>query len=262
MSLFAAAVTRRFERRGTNHTALDDVTLEVRANTRTALVGESGSGKTTLLRLLLALDRADSGAVTLDGTAVVPGKAKAMRWFRRRVQYIPQDPATSLDPRRSVLDLVATPLRLLGAEGDHVALATKALAAVGMDDRYLARRPAELSGGQNQRVAIARAVACGPEYLLADEPVSGLDLDLREQVLDVLDELCDRTSTALLIVSHDLSVVARSCREVFVLCDGRIVETGSVASVLTDPQHRHTRDLLDAVPRLPHQRIIDSQEIA
>lgn len=123
---------------------------------------------------------------------------------------------------------------------------------MGLDQRYLQRRPSELSGGQNQRVAIARAVACEPRYLLADEPVSGLDPDLREQVLSVLAGL----PSALLIVSHDLSAVARLCREVSVMHDGRIVETGSVRDILTDPQHPYTRDLIDAVPRLaPPQEI-------
>ncbi|WP_338888060.1 ABC transporter ATP-binding protein [Rhodococcus sovatensis] len=250
MSLVASGVTRHYLRHRKSHTALSGIDLDIAPGARMALVGESGSGKTTLLKTLLALDRPDSGTVTLDGTPVAPGSARSLRWFRRRVQYIPQDPATSLDPRKSVVDLVATPLRLLGSEGDHRALARNALAAVGLNERFLQRRPSELSGGQNQRVAIARAVACEPEYLLADEPVSGLDLDLREQVLDVLGELSTRTSTALLVVSHDLSVAARLCSDISVMCDGSIVESGSIAAVLTNPSHPHTRALLDAVPRL------------
>lgn len=250
MSLVASGVTRHYLRHGKSHTALGGVDLDIAPGARMALVGESGSGKTTLLKSLLALDRPDSGTITLDGTPVVPGSARSLRWFRRRVQYIPQDPATSLDPRKSVVDLVATPLRLLGSEGDHLALARNSLAAVGLNERFLQRRPSELSGGQNQRVAIARAVACKPEYLLADEPVSGLDLDLREQVLDVLSELSTRTSTALLVVSHDLSVAARLCSDISVMCDGSIVESDSTAEVLTNPSHPHTRALLDAVPRL------------
>ncbi|MCZ4517317.1 ABC transporter ATP-binding protein [Rhodococcus ruber] len=247
VGLVATAVTRQFDRHRTSHTAVDAVSFAVPAAARIAVVGESGSGKTTLLRLLLAVDAPSGGKITLDGQPVRPGPARGMRWFRRRVQYIPQDPATSLDPRRSVLDLVATPLRLLGVEGDHRVMASNALSAVGLDARFLARRPAELSGGQRQRVAIARAVACAPQYLMADEPVSGLDPDLREQVLDVLAGL----PGALLIVSHDLSAVARLCADVSVMHAGRIVETGTVRTVLTQPQHRHTRDLIDAVPRLP-----------
>ncbi|WP_415971709.1 ABC transporter ATP-binding protein [Rhodococcus sp. 077-4] len=225
---------------------MDAVTFAVPPAGRIGLVGESGSGKTTLLRLLLAVDAPSGGRITLDGQPVRPGSARSLRWFRRRVQYIPQDPATSLDPRRSVLDLVATPLRLLGVEGDHRAMASSALSAVGLDAQFLARRPAELSGGQKQRVAIARAVACAPQYLLADEPVSGLDPDLREQVLSVLAGV----PGALLIVSHDLSAVARLCTDVAVMHRGRIVETGSVRAVLTRPEHEHTRNLIDAVPRL------------
>ncbi|MGB2720273.1 ABC transporter ATP-binding protein [Rhodococcus sp. SBT000017] len=251
--LVATDITRTYVRHGSSRTALDAVTLTLPPAGRIALVGESGSGKTTVLRILLALDSPDAGTVEVEGRTVRPGSARSLRWFRRLVQYVPQDPANSLDPRRSVLDLVATPLRLLGVDGDHRAKAGAALAAVGLDERYLQRRPTELSGGQNQRVAIARAVACEPQYLLADEPVSGLDPDLREQVLAVLAGL----PSALLIVSHDLSAVARLCSEVSVMHDGRIVETGSVRDILTDPQHSYTRDLIDAVPRLarPSQEI-------
>ncbi|OZD07124.1 hypothetical protein CH275_08090 [Rhodococcus sp. 06-235-1A] len=244
--LVATDITRTYVRHGSSRTALDRVSFTLPPAGRVAVVGESGSGKTTLLRMLLALDSPEMGSVALEGRTVRPGSARSLRWFRQRVQYVPQDPATSLDPRRSVLDLVATPLRLLGVDGDHRAKAGAALAAVGLDERYLQRRPTELSGGQNQRVAIARAVACEPQYLLADEPVSGLDPDLREQVLAVLAGL----PGALLIVSHDLSAVARLCSDVSVMHDGRIVETGCVRDILTEPQHSCTRDLIDAVPRL------------
>ncbi|MCZ4563313.1 ABC transporter ATP-binding protein [Rhodococcus sp. IEGM 1401] len=244
--LVATDITRTYVRHGSSRTALDAVSFTLPPAARIAVVGESGSGKTTLLRMLLALDVPSGGAIELDARTVRPGSARSLRWFRTLVQYVPQDPATSLDPRRSVLDLVATPLRLLGVDGDHRAKAGAALAAVGLDERYLQRRPTELSGGQNQRVAIARAVACEPQYLLADEPVSGLDPDLREQVLAVLAGL----PSALLIVSHDLSAVARLCSDVSVMHDGRIVETGSVRDILTEPQHSYTRDLIDAVPRL------------
>lgn len=244
--LTATGITRTYVRHGSSRTAVNGVSFTLPPDGRTGVVGESGSGKTTLLRMLLALDVPSEGAIEVDGRTVRPGSVRSLRWFRRLVQYVPQDPATSLDPRRSVLDLVATPLRLLGVDGDHQAKAGAALAAVGLDERYLQRRPPELSGGQNQRVAIARAVACEPRYLLADEPVSGLDPDLREQVLAVLAGL----PSAVLIVSHDLSAVARLCSDVSVMHEGRIVETGSVRDILTEPQHFRTRDLIDAVPRL------------
>ncbi|MDI9893690.1 ABC transporter ATP-binding protein [Rhodococcus sp. IEGM 1381] len=246
VGLVATDITHTYVRHGSSRTALDAVSCALPPAGRIALVGESGSGKTTVLRMLLALDTPSEGTIELDGRTVRPGSVRSLRWFRQRVQYVPQDPATSLDPRRSVLDLVATPLRLLGIDGDHRAKAGAALAAVGLDERYLQRRPTELSGGQNQRVAIARAVACEPQYLLADEPVSGLDPDLREQVLAVLAGL----PSAVLIVSHDLSAVTRLCSEVSVMHDGRIIETGSVRDILTAPQHPCTRDLIDAVPRL------------
>ncbi|MFY2790249.1 ABC transporter ATP-binding protein [Rhodococcus sp. MALMAid1271] len=244
--LVCSNVTRRHDLHGSARTAVDGVSVALSPSGRIGLVGESGSGKTTLLRVLLALTEVSGGTVQLDGRTVRPGSTRSLRWFRRRVQYVPQDPATSLDPRRSVLDSVATPLRLLGVDGDHRAKASAALTAVGLDARYLERRPTELSGGQNQRVAIARALACEPQYLLADEPVSGLDPDLREQILSVLAAL----PSAVLMVSHDLSAVVRLCTEVLMMHDGRIIETGSAQGILTEPQHEHTRDLIDAIPRL------------
>lgn len=230
--------------------ALDGVDLTVAPGERVGVVGASGSGKSTLLRLLLALEPADQGEITYGGAAVEPGGARGLRWFRRRVQYVPQDPAGSLDPRRRVADLVAEPLRRLRVDGDHRARVVEVLTAVGLDAAHLGRRPHELSGGQCQRVAIARALAPGARMILADEPVSGLDLPLRQQVLAVLGEVCATLDTGLMIVTHDLSVVSRLCGRALVMDGGRIVEDASTPDLLTRPGHPATRRLLGSIPRL------------
>lgn len=252
--LQARAVHRvyRHRRRGTAVVpALGGVDLTVAPGERVGIVGASGSGKSTLLRLLLALEPADAGEIAYAGRRLRPGGVRELRWYRRQVQYVPQDPAGSLDPRRRVADLVAEPLRRLRVPGDHRARAVAVLAAVGLDADFLDRRPHQLSGGQCQRVAIARALAPGARMILADEPVSGLDLPLRQQVLDVLDGVCRGLGTGLLIVTHDLSVVSRLCDRGVVLDGGRIVENAATADLLTRPTHPATRHLLDSIPRLP-----------
>lgn len=232
-------------------TVLDDVSLQIDAGATIALVGSSGAGKTTLARCLLALDPVDAGTVTCDGRPVRPGSVSQLRWFRKLVQYVPQDPASSLDPRRSVRDLVAEPLRRLEVAGNHTELITEALQQVGLDPSLAARRPGQISGGQAQRVAVARAIVTRPRLLIADEPVSGLDLPLRRQILDVLSRLHAEQGTALVLVSHDLAAVVRLCEQVVVLDQGRIVEAGPTARLFSEPEHPATRQLLAAVPRLP-----------
>lgn len=233
------------------HVVLHGVDLHIAGGTRVALVGSSGSGKTTLLRCLLAVDRADSGSVTCDGRPVTPGPVRSLRWFRRLVQYIPQDPGSSLNPRMSVADLVAEPLRRLAVPGNHPTLVAEALAKVELPRDLADRRAGELSGGQAQRVALARAVATQPALLLADEPVSGLDLPLRNQVLEVLAQLSTKHGTGIVLVSHDLSAVAQLCERVIVLHDGRVVEDRPTPDLLHHPQHPASQALLAAVPRLP-----------
>ncbi|MBY6365522.1 ATP-binding cassette domain-containing protein [Rhodococcus corynebacterioides] len=228
--------------------AVDDVTVRIAAGDRVALVGASGSGKSSVLRALLALRAPDAGTVTLDGRPVGPGPARAVRPFRRAVQFVPQDPGASLDPRTSVLAAVAAPLRWLHVPGDRRDRARRALQSVDLDESILRVRADRLSGGQKQRVAIARALACEPRFLLADEPVSGLDGGTRDVVLDVLVRL--GPDTALLMVTHDLAVAARVATRVLVMADGRLVEYGPVDDVLTAPTHPATRALVAAVPRL------------
>lgn len=230
--------------------ALDGVDLRVDPGQRVGIVGSSGSGKSTLLRLLLALEAADAGEITYGDSPIAPGAVRDLRWYRRQVQYVPQDPAGSLDPRRRVADLVAEPLRRLHVVGDHRTRVAEVLTAVGLDETFLHRRPHELSGGQCQRVAIARALAPGARMILADEPVSGLDLPLRQQVLAVLGQVCATLGTGLMIVTHDLSVVSRLCDRCLVMSRGRIVEDASTSDLLTRPAHPETQRLLGSIPRL------------
>jgi peptide/nickel transport system ATP-binding protein len=233
---------------------LRGVDLSIDAGERVALVGRSGSGKSTLVRALLALQPVDAGSIRCRGQAVVAGPVRQLRWFRRIVQYVPQEPGATLDPRATVLELVAEPVRRLHGVTDRTRLtgvAEAALRAVGLPPATGAAKARALSGGQAQRVAIARALSAGPELLIADEPVSGLDPPLRAEVVDTLRAVSETHGTALLLVSHDLSAVAALCSRIVVLHDGRVVEDRPTAELLHDPRHPETRSLLAAVPRLP-----------
>ena len=240
-----------FLRKRLVRTALSGVGLTVASGDSIGLVGGSGAGKSSLLRILLALQKPDAGAVTFNGRPVAPGPASSLRWYRRAVQYIPQNPAASLAPGMSVERLLREPLEQLRIDGDHRSLILDALERVELDKRLLVRRPHELSGGQNQRVAIARALVPSPEILLADEPVSGLDLPLRNTVLDVMEQLVSRDGLGLVFVSHDLTAVARLCSRTIVLSHGRIVEEAPTEAVYAAPRSPETRALVAAIPRLP-----------
>ncbi|WP_439674148.1 ABC transporter ATP-binding protein [Embleya sp. MST-111070] len=234
--------------------ALRGVDLALAEGGALGVVGESGAGKSTLIRLLLGLDRADGGTVRYRDREVRPGPARTLAWFRREVQIVLQDPMSSLDPRARVRDIVAEPLECLGVAGDHDARVDEVLAAVGLDPDTRHRYPHEFSGGQRQRVAIARALAPDPRVLVADEPVSALDVSVRAQILDLLGDLRTRLGLSLVLVSHDLGVVQYLCDEVLVLKAGEAVEAGPTARVLGSPSHPYTRDLLAAIPTLPAPR--------
>jgi ABC-type glutathione transport system ATPase component len=231
--------------------ALAGVSLDVAAGETLGIVGESGSGKSTLARILLGLDRATQGVVTFGGRPVVPGRPHELRWFRRDVQIVFQDPLSSLDPRMTVSDIVAEPLVGLDIPGSHRDRVVEVLSSVGIDPATTSRYPHEFSGGQQQRIAIARALAPHPKVLVADEPVSSLDVSVRAQILDLLSSLVERFRLALVLVSHDLGVIHSLCHRVLVLHDGRVVEEGATEDVFAAPVDPYTQRLLAAVPRLP-----------
>ncbi len=231
--------------------ALAGVSLAVAAGETLGIVGESGSGKSTLARILLGLDRATSGVVTFDGRPVAPGRPHELRWFRRDVQIVFQDPLSSLDPRMTVTDIVAEPLVGLAVPGPRDARIVEVLSSVGIDPDTRHRYPHEFSGGQQQRIAIARALAPHPKVLVADEPVSSLDVSVRAQILDLLQSLVRQFRLTLVLVSHDLGVIHSLCDRVLVLHEGRVVEQGRTAEVFAAPADPYTRRLLAAVPRLP-----------
>ncbi|MFD6041749.1 ABC transporter ATP-binding protein [Streptomyces koyangensis] len=229
------------------------IDVAVEAGRSLALVGESGAGKTTLLRLLLGLEKPTEGTVRFDGAPLALRDRAQMRRFRRSVQCVFQDPYSSLDPRRRVGTSVAEPLRSLGVDSAASAApkVAAALEAVGLPADTASRYPHEFSGGQRQRIAIARATVCSPRVLLADEPVSALDVTTRVKVVDLLARLKEEQGLTIVMVSHDLSVVATLCERTAVLDRGRVVEQGDTAQVLGAPRDPYTRKLLTSVPRLP-----------
>jgi peptide/nickel transport system ATP-binding protein len=242
--------TTLFGPRAVRH-ALAGVSLDVHAGDTIGIVGESGSGKSTLARILLGLDKPTSGTVTYQGRVVTPGRPHELRWFRRDVQIVFQDPISSLDPRMTIARTIAEPLRGLDVAGSHDDRVAEVLAAVGIDAASRHHYPHEFSGGQQQRIAIARALAPNPDVLVADEPVSSLDVSVRAQILDLLSNLVDHFRLSLVLVSHDLGVIHSLCDRVMVLHRGRCVEAGTTADVFADPRDEYTRRLLRAVPRLP-----------
>lgn len=229
--------------------AVRDVSLEVPAGQRLGIVGESGSGKSTLLRLLCGLDQPTSGEVWVEGRPVHGQSARQLGWLRRRMQLVFQDPMGSLDPRMRVRDIIAEPMVAQRMPGRRERVA-ELLEAVGLAADAGDRYPHQFSGGQRQRISVARALAPGPHILVADEPVSALDVSVRAQVLNLVDELVDRMGLTLVFVSHDLSVVRHVCDRVAVMRRGEVVEEGPTEELYAAPRHPYTRELLASVPRL------------
>ncbi|ATA24504.1 ABC transporter permease [Brenneria goodwinii] len=227
-----------------------DLSLSLQRHERVGLVGVSGCGKSTLLKTLLALDTPDSGTIHCDGQLVRPGSVRSLLWYRRRVQYIPQDPVGSLDPRQPVCALIAEPLKRLRSGENISSCVRDAMDQVGLSASLSTRPAGLLSGGQAQRVAIARALVARPDFLLADEPISGLDLPLREQIKALLQQVTLQNNMGLLMVSHDISMIAGLCERMLVMDDGRIIEDRPTADVLASPLHTHTHRLLAAIPSL------------
>ncbi len=229
--------------------ALQGVSFTLQAGRSLGIVGESGSGKSTLARLVMALDTPTAGRVLFDGQDLHALPREALRRARRDFQMVFQDPQGSLDPRWPVERIVAEPLAAQGAgRAECRERAAEALAEVGLRPGDLALYPHELSGGQRQRIAIARALITRPRLIVADEPVSALDVSVQAQVLNLMRDLQARHGITYLFISHDLAVVRHLCDEVAVLQAGRIVEHGPADALFARPQHPYTRALLDAVP--------------
>jgi oligopeptide/dipeptide ABC transporter ATP-binding protein len=261
MLVTAEHLTRRFEspglfRRGRAVQAVTDVSLGVARGEAVGLVGESGSGKSTVGRLLLGLLPPSGGRVRFDGTDLATASPAALRQLRRRMQLVFQDPYGSLDPRRKVGAQIADALDIhaLLPPAARPARVAELLEQVGLAAEHAGRHPHAFSGGQRQRIGIARALASGPEFLVADEPVSALDVSVQAQVLALLADLRARLGLAMLFISHDLPVVRHLCDRVVVLYLGRIMEQGRVESVFARPRHPYTRALLSAAPSLHPER--------
>ena len=231
---------------------LKGLTFDIRKGSVLGIVGGSGSGKSTLGKALLRLLEPDSGQIMFEKTDITHLAEDDLRPLRRRFQMIFQDPMSSLNPRRRVGAIISGPLRLHGLEVRGKVDA--ALDMVGLPRSFAHRFPHELSGGQRQRVGIARAIALRPDFILADEIVSGLDVSSQAQVLNLLEDLVHELGLTLAFISHDLSVIRRLCSQVIVLHDGRIVEAAETPKLFDAPQADYTKTLLNAIPLPdPHQ---------
>ncbi|MGV9661153.1 dipeptide ABC transporter ATP-binding protein [Streptomyces koyangensis] len=236
---------------GERRPAVGGVSFRLHAGETLGIVGESGSGKTTTAHMVMGLLEPEAGEIQLLGGAWSALTERGRRSVRRRIQLVQQDPLGSFDPRYTVGQIIGEALGAHGRRGvqAHHDRLVELLELVGLGPEMLERRPRQLSGGQRQRVAIARALAPEPEVIVCDEPVSALDVSVQEQILELFDDLQQRLGVALLLISHDLGVVRRSCDRVLVMRGGEVVESGTVAEVFRAPSHPYTQALLAALPR-------------
>ena len=244
-------IHKTFRRSGAVVEAVKAVDLMVGVGETVALVGESGSGKSTLGRIALCLLRPDRGKVFLKGLCLTDLGSHDLRVARVAMQPIFQDPTSSFNPRRTVADLLGQALHRFPLP-DRPPRAVKLLEGVGLHpgETFLPRYPHELSGGQRQRLAIARALAMDPILIIADEPLSGADVSIRGQILNLLSDLQVQQGVAYLMITHDISIARAFAHRVAVMMQGEIVETGTAGEVLTNPRHPYTQRLLAAVPTL------------
>jgi oligopeptide/dipeptide ABC transporter ATP-binding protein len=241
----------------TRISAVDGVSLQLRVGESLGIVGESGCGKSTLARMLVGLERPDSGSITLRGQDIAKARGRDRRQLRRQVQMVFQDPYTSLDPRMTVQDLIAEPLvvhRLYGGTTGRRERVAHLLRQVGLAPELMNRYPHQFSGGQRQRIGIARALALEPDVLVCDEPVSALDVSVQAQVVNLLRDLQRRMGIALVFIAHDLSVVRHISDRTAVMYLGRLAEVGDTTTVYESPAHPYTQALLSASPVVDRTR--------
>jgi ABC-type oligopeptide transport system ATPase subunit len=233
--------------------AVDDVSLDIHAGETLGLVGESGSGKSTLGRLILRLIEPTSGGIRFEDRDLLAAGPAEMRRLRRDMQIIFQDPFASLDPRFRVEDIIAEPLVIHGNRNSKGGIRTRVvelLRAVGLDESILQRFPHEFSGGQRQRIGIARALALRPKFIVADEPVSALDVSVGAQIVNLLAQLQRDFGLTYLFISHSMPVVRYLSTRIAVMYRGKIVEVGPAEQITERPQHPYTRSLLEATPEV------------
>jgi len=238
---------------GSEVRAVEDVSLDIHPGETLGLVGESGSGKSTLGRLLLRLIEPTSGSIRFEDRDLLAASPSEMRGLRRDMQIIFQDPFASLDPRFRVEDLIAEPLLIHEKKGSNAGIRSRVvelLHAVGLDDSILQRFPHEFSGGQRQRIGIARALALRPKFIVADEPVSALDVSVGAQIVNLLAQLQRDFGLTYLFISHSMPVVRYLSTRIAVMYRGKIVEVGETGQITERPQHPYTRSLLEATPEV------------
>lgn len=232
--------------------AVDDVSFNIFKGETLGLVGESGSGKTTLGRSMLRIYEPTGGTVKIDGVDITKFKGSELLPYRKKMQYIFQDPYASLDPRMTVSDIVGEAIdihKLATSKKDRADKIKELLSLVGLNTEHASRYPHEFSGGQRQRIGIARAIAVEPEFIVCDEPVSALDVSIRAQIINTLEEMQDRLHLTYLFISHDLGVVRHTCDRVGVMYLGRIVELVESEELYKNPLHPYTQALLTAIPQ-------------